>query len=69
MTSDQADGEVAVNRVSITDTTCSASPHFLRLGNVEVNEGRVRRFLDFRLKITKPENADGRLFLEYELSN
>lgn len=39
MTSDQADGEVAVNRVSITDTTCSASPHFLRLGNVEVNEG------------------------------
>ena len=69
MTSDQADGEVAVNRVSITDTTCSASPHFLRLGNVEVNEGRVTRFLAFRLEIPKPEKAHGRLFLEYELSD
>ena len=32
-------GHVAIKSVSINYVTCSQSPHFLRLGNLEVNEG------------------------------
>ena len=39
MTQSQSGQRVAIKSVSINYVTCSQSPHFLRLGNLEVNEG------------------------------
>ena len=33
-------GEIGLDDIKISDTSCSDSPHFLRLGDIEVNEAQ-----------------------------
>ena len=36
-----SDGEIALDNVLVRQTSCTQAPHFLRLGNVMVNEGQT----------------------------